>query len=222
MRRLAQSLALAGTTALLVTAGASIASAQNVYQVTVTNITQNQTFTPILVASHQAGVRLFTVGTAASVELEQLAEDGTVIPLTGALNVPEVLDVNDSGGLLPAGQSVTIEVATQGNFDHISMAAMLIPTNDAFVGLTDLEGPTGNKVLVRRAPAYDACTEANDELCVNIPGPPCFGSGFNAEGGEGLVHIHNGIHGIGVLAEEVFDWGNPVAEISIRVVNADD
>lgn len=46
------------------------------YEVTVTNLTRGQQFTPILVASHKEGVKLFTLGRPASVELEFLAEDG--------------------------------------------------------------------------------------------------------------------------------------------------
>jgi hypothetical protein len=34
------------------------------------------------------------------------------------------------------------------------------------------------------------------------------------------VHIHSGIHGIGDLRPEHFDWRNPVARITIRRVSA--
>ena len=36
------------------------------YQVTITNLTRAQTFTPILVASHRKGVKIFELGSAAS------------------------------------------------------------------------------------------------------------------------------------------------------------
>jgi hypothetical protein len=65
-------------------------------------------------------------------------------------------------------------------------------------------------------PAYDAGTELNDELCENIPGPLCGGGAVSAESGEGFVHIANGIHGIGDLAPELYDWRNPVAKVTIR------
>jgi hypothetical protein len=97
---------------------------------------------------------------------------------------------------------------------------MLIPTNDAFVALNGIEAPVGNKTLTLFAPAYDAGTEANDELCASIPGPVCGGEGFNASraGAEGFVHIHAGIQGIGDLSPAMYDWQNPVARITIRRV----
>ncbi len=51
------------------------ASAQH-FQVTITNLTSAQTFTPIMAASHKEGVTLFTLGQPASTELEEMAEAG--------------------------------------------------------------------------------------------------------------------------------------------------
>jgi hypothetical protein len=194
------------------------------YEVTITNLTRGQTFTPILVASHKAGVTLFTLGQAASVPLEQLAEAGDTGPLSTLLSgMPEVLDVTDSGAPLPPGQSTTLMVATHGQFNHISVASMLVPTNDGFFAVNGVEGPRGSETLTVFSPAYDAGTEANDELCTNIPGPPsvCTGEGFNASraGAEGYVHIHAGIHGIGSLVAADRDWRNPVAKIAILRVH---
>ena len=50
------------------------------FQVTITNLTQGQIFTPILVASHKNGVKLFELGEMASDELAALAEAGDVAP----------------------------------------------------------------------------------------------------------------------------------------------
>ena len=65
--------------------------------------------------------------------------------------------------------------------------------------------------------AYDAGSEANNEICAFIPGPSC-GIFFvrDPEGAEGYVHIHAGIHGIGDLSPAQFDWRNPGAKITIR------
>jgi hypothetical protein len=191
------------------------------YEVTITNLTSGQIFTPILVASHKAGVNLFMGGQPASVELEQLAEGGDTSPLAQLLaGMPEVLDTTDSGAVLPPGQSVTLTVETQGQFDHVSVAAMLVPTNDGFFAVNGVEGPNGNKTFTLFSPAYDAGTEMNDETCTSIPGPPtvCTGEGFNVSrvGAEGFVHVHRGIHSIGDLNDAVYDWRNPVARISIR------
>src|SRR5215472_11801781 len=173
------------------------------FQVTVTNLTRGQQFTPILVASHKAGLTLFTLGSPASSQLETLAEEGNTGPLRTLLaSMPDVKDVTDSGGLLDPGASVTITVETGGGFDHVSVAAMLIPTNDGFFALNGVEGREGNETLTLFSPAYDAGTEVNDELCSSIPGPffvECGGPGGGADvgGGEGYVHIHRGIHGVG-------------------------
>jgi len=203
-------------------ASATLAAQGQRFEVTVTNLTRGQQFTPILVASHQKGVNLFTLGGPATQELEIVAEDGTVGPLRDLLLAsPAVKDVTDSGALLPPGASVTLGVQTRGNFDQISVVSMLIPTNDAFFAVNGIEGPEGNRTVTHFSPAYDAGTEPNDELCSEIPGPPCLGEGFNAsrEGAEGFVHIHAGIHGIGNLAPAMRDWRNPVAKITIRRVH---
>ncbi len=194
-----------------------------VFEVTVTNLTRGQQFTPIMVASHKAGVRLFELGSSASPELEILAEEGNTAPLKTVLDAnPQVLDVTDSGALLDPGTSVTIKVRTRGNFDHVSVASMLIPTNDAFFALNDVEVPLGKEPTMHTSVAYDAGSERNDETCASIPGPhftECGGSGGGGApvgGEEGYVHVNAGIHGIGDLNAAERDWRNPVARIVIR------
>jgi hypothetical protein len=207
--------------ALLGLASSATASAKaSYYDVTITNITANQVFTPLLVASHTAGMPLFTLGEPASAELEMLAEGGDPMPLKNELmSSHKVLDVQIAGDVLPPGGSVTVRVNTRGHFKYVSVAGMLVPTNDAFVALNGVRGPSYGSVSLT-VPAYDAGTEDNDESCAHIPGPPnvCGGEGFNAsrENAEGFVHVHRGIHGIGDLAADMYDWRNPVARITIR------
>ena len=209
--------------ALLLGAGGAAAAPE--FEVTVTNLTRGQQFTPILVASHKAGVRLFELGRPASPQLKTLAEEGNVAPMTALLlGNPDVREVVNSGALLNPGQSVTQRVRTRGNFDNVSVAAMLIPTNDAFFAVNDAEGPDEDDSITVFSPAYDAGTERNDETCASIPGPffvECGGPGGGGApgGGEGYVHIHAGIHGIGDLDPAIRDWRNPVARITIRRVN---
>ena len=214
---------LVGLAALSGVWAAQAYAAEPRFEVTVTNLTRGQVFTPILVASHREGVKLFTLGQPASVDLEVLAEAGDTGSLKAALAAyPHVREVTDSGAPLPPGHSVTLTVQTGGGFDHLSVAAMLVPTNDGFFAANDIEGPPGNKLVTHFSPAYDAGTEPNDELCAHIPGPPtvCQGEGFNPSrvGAEGYVHIHAGIHGIGDLAPAAYDWRNPVAKITVRRV----
>ncbi len=136
--------------------------------------------------------------------------------------MPEVRDAVTSGGLTNPGASTTLTVKTGAGFDHISVAAMLIPTNDGFFAINGVEGPEGSATLVLYSPAYDSGTERNDELCASIPGPfftECGGPGGGGSpsgGEEGYVHIHAGIHGIGNLNAAMRDWRNPVAQVTIR------
>ncbi len=219
-------LVLAISSVLLLSASTAMADGDGRrFEVTITNLTRGQRFTPILVASHKKGVRLFELGAVSSPQLEILAEEGNTAPLKALLAaMPDVRDVTDSGDLLNPGRSVTVTVQAGGGFDHVSVAAMLIPTNDGFFSLNGVEGPDGNKTVTLFSPVYDAGTEANDERCASIPGPffvECGGPGGGADvgGGEGYVHIHAGIHGVGDLHASERDWRNPVAQITIRRVN---
>lgn len=175
------------------------------YEVTITNLTRGSLFTPILVASHRSGVSLFALGEPASAELAMLAEGGNVEPLAQALRADSrVVDVANSGGLLEAGQSVTVQVAAQGA-DRVSLAAMIVPTNDGFIALNGVEAPRSGSET-HRVPGYDAGSEPNDERCASIPGPQCGGEGVSpSASGEGFVHVHAGIHGIGDLKAEEYD-----------------
>jgi hypothetical protein len=197
------------------------------FEVTVTNLTRGQTFTPVLVASHREGVTLFTLGAPASSPVAILAEEGNTAPLAALLlATPGVRDVADSGappgGFVGPGQSKTVLVDAGRGADHISVAAMLIPTNDGFFALNGVEAPRGREVRTYFSPAYDAGSERNDELCASIPGPnfsECGGPGGGGQpagGEEGHVHIHAGIHGIGDFDASMRDWRNPVALITIR------
>lgn len=193
------------------------------FEVTITNLTRGQQFTPILVASHKSNVQLFELGKLASTELATLAEEGNTAPLAAALSaLPGTGQVVTGSGLTNPGASVTLIVEGRRGFGFFSVAAMLIPTNDGFFAVNGAALPRGNDSLTLTAPAYDAGSERNDELCVSIPGPffaECGGSGGGAApagGEEGYVHIHAGIHGIGNLPAATRDWRNPVALITVR------
>lgn len=216
-------LSLKGLTAAcgLALASTTVYAGDATYEVSITNLTRAQTFTPILVASHRGGVSLFEAGSAASTELAALAEGGDVDPLTTLLTANDkVIDVDNSGDLLAPGASVTVTVSAEDGAKYISLASMMIPTNDAFISLNDVRAPRGHNTRHYTSPAYDAGSEPNDELCISMPGPVCGGEGGSpGAGGEGYVHIHTGMHGIGDLDPSVYDWRNPVAGISIRRVN---
>ena len=200
---------------LIMTSSAS-ADGNTTNQVTITNLTSAVSFTPILVTSHRKGVSLYEPGSAASDELAAIAEGGDIAPMTAVLQAdPRVADVQNSAGLLAPGSSVTVSVSSKHGARHISLASMMLPTNDGFIALNSVRAPRHGTASYY-SQGYDAGTEPNDELCISIPGPTCGGEGPSpGVDGEGYVHINRGIHGIGDLAPDVYDWRNPVARITI-------
>lgn len=192
-----------------------------VFEVSITNLTRGQTFTPILVATHSPRAQFFELGKPAGNGLAVLAEDGNTAVLASELaSTGEVLDAPTIPGLLAPGATATIRVRASARFDRLSIAAMLIPTNDSFMALNSLDLPWIGGTVTRTLIAYDAGSEPNDERCANIPGPRCGGEGSSpGRNGEGFVHVSNGMHGIGDLAASVYDWRNPVARVVIRRVD---
>jgi len=187
------------------------------YDVTITNVTRGQSFTPIAVVTHTDEIGLFAPGAPAIPEIAEVAESGNLAPLVAlAASLPDLVGpVAASDGLLGPGETTTVRVAREGGFDQISLVAMLIPTNDTFVAINTVAAPKGNEVLRLRAIAYDAGSEVNDENCANIPGPVCGGAGLSKDDGEGYVHVSGGIKGIDSLDPVDFDWRNPVASVTI-------
>lgn len=214
--------------ALVLAGSSSVALAQRFvdYEITITNITPGQTFTPQLVVTHPKNIRIFEPGLPASVSLEILAEGGDTEPLSFDL-ANEAHDVQTIGGLLPPGGTSSIVVAGQPKWGYVSVAAMMIPTNDTFMALNHVKLPKWGSMSFT-VPAYDAGTEHNDQSCANIPGPRCPGGvGYSPEQGEGYVHIGNGFHDLGqaeegapdILTPQLYDWRNSVAHITVRRMN---
>lgn len=187
------------------------------YEVTVTNITKGQSFTPVLSATHSSKIQFFELGNPASDELAELAEGGNVAPLKEALEASGLaVDSTMTDGLLSPGSSVTFTLNAYP-YSRLSVAAMLIPTNDTFMAINKARLPfRGTKTYY--AKAYDAGSEMNDELCANIPGPACGGEGGSASEGEGYIYISPGIHGEGDLAASAYDWRDVVAKVEVRRV----
>lgn len=213
--------------ALLCSATVAMAAPRGMYEVTITNLTPGQTFTPQLVVTHASSVRLFEPGEPASEALSILAEDGATGPLTAALLAQgqAVGQVQTIPGLLGPGKSASVQIEASRHHDLISAAGMLIPTNDTFFALNGMRLPLFGSTSLA-VPAYDAGSEANDQNCLNIPGPRCGGAGSSPgtnPGDEGFVHIGNGFHALPadpaggeILMPGIYDWRNPVARITIR------
>jgi hypothetical protein len=189
------------------------------YKITVTNMTPGQPFAPIMAATHRPGMSFFAAGEAPTDELAMLAEAGNGKPMAAKLlTMPGVRDAQVStGGLTFPGKSTTLMVKAKRDWDHVSIGAMLGATNDAFLAIADLPLPLLRRTVTYVADAYDAGSETNDELSSTVAG--LGGEGYSPnDAGEGFVHVHNGVHGIGNLNAATMDWRNPVAEIVIERV----
>ena len=208
------------------------------YEVTVTNLTQGQPLTPAVVVTHTRDFHpLFSAGEPASPELIAIAEDADVEPMVQLLsqdaNVNDVEVLQGSAPILTPpdgpggfairpGESASVVVKFSGKAKFVSLVGMLANTNDAFYALNGVDGP-GSGAVTYYEIAWDAGSEANNEDCQYVPGPAC-GNFFDraAEGAEGFVYVHSGIHGVGDLVPALHDWRNPVAKIVIRRLHYDD
>ncbi len=189
------------------------------YEITITNLTAGQILTPALAVSHDRHFRLFEAGEPASDTLATLAETGDPQPAaTQAMNDTHVFDVQtDTAPILP-GQSRSLILSADRFARKFSVAGMLAATNDGFYAVNAASLPWWGATTIY-AWAYDAGSEANNEQCDHIPGPPC-DNGRNEHQSDrvNFVRVHNGIHGIGDLSSPALDWRGPVAKITIRRV----
>ncbi len=188
-----------------------------VFRVRITNLTKGQPFSRIALATHRGGIRYFELGAPAPRPLVALAEHGNPAPLARFFAGQDgVRDVAVTERPLGPGESVVMHLRGGGPHTRLSVGGMLVDTNDAFFALNGSRVPLRRNQRVRVSPAYDAGSELNDEQCSSIPGPFCEGNG--GLDGEGFVHVHNGIHGIGDLEPARRDFRNPVARIQIERV----
>ncbi len=195
------------------------------YAVSITNLHKFQVVTPPAVIAHKGGYALFQIGHAASDGLAELAETGSPAGVADEASLDlNVAAVATGGGPILPGHTQVIEIAVPEGAGLLSVAAMLAGTNDAFAAVRALRLPRGRRTAQARGTVYDAGSEANNEDCDFIPGPPC-GNGNNeraTEGAEGFVHVHNGVHGGAGLNPADSDWRNPGIDISVRRVRGGD
>jgi hypothetical protein len=126
---------------------------------------------------------------------------------------------NPAGGVLAPGASVSADLSSSRRNSRLSLAAMLVPTNDGFVGLDALTIPQAPGSYTYYLNAYDAGTEANDEV-INGGGA----TGVIATEHNTRVHIHPGIlgdtdptGGMSDLDSRIHHWDNPIAKLVITV-----
>lgn len=232
---------ITAATALLLSALSPQVSAVKV-TVEVQNLTQGIYFTPLLVAAHDDSINLFTPGMAASANLQMMAEGGDISGLSAdVLAVSGQVVENPASGLLAPGASTTTTVIdTDGTTNnYLSIVSMLLPTNDAFGGLNAWSIPNEAGTYTINISAYDAGTEANNELVIGMAGGapgtlgiPAAPGGLAGTGGTGVtssetnqtVHIHRGSLGDGDISAGTSDldntvhrWLNPVLRATVTV-----
>lgn len=193
------------------------------YEVSITNITKGQIISPAVVATHRSSLDpIYTLGEPASDELAMVAEDAVLDPfialLEGDSDVADVEVLTGENGPILPGETATVRITSNGRARELSLAAMLVTTNDTFIALNGVSLPVW-RTASHVSPGYDAGSEANNEDCDYIPGPPCGNGGVrDTEGAEGYVYVGNGVHGIADLDPAEHDWRNPVARITIERV----
>jgi hypothetical protein len=213
---------------------------ERLYRVTITNATPGQPVAPSVIATHTDAFSLFELGPAPMegdagydyyFALATMAETGypfLVLDQVAASHgvweaVP--LPTDRSPPVLLPSESNSIDISASGNARYLSAVAMLGATNDGLYAVRGAPLPKGIGDTVRVfAHAYDAGSEANAESpdTVGALGAtddnPLTGEGINTNG-EGYIHVHGGIHGVGGpngLAPAVYDWRDPVVEVTVE------
>ena len=203
------------------------------FEVTLTNLTEGvpgeggQIFSPPILITHGYGFSIGASGEPASAALTALAETGDYMPL--AELAAESGDVESIIGFLPPpdgvvlpGESVTAIVTATSQAHYLSLATMLVQTNDGIVlanALPLVDGKGNPQTITMDLIAYDAGTEANNELATHVPGPP-FDGMERAPTADGVIAPHTGIGGTADVGVE-FGWTEPVARVTVSVVELD-
>ena len=165
--------------------------------------------TPFWFGLHDRGFDIFNPGEAAGAGLEALAEDGNFAPINAevmAFDGDAVVGAvfgNDIPPIAPGEvASTVIENFDGADNTYVSLAAMVLPSNDAFVATEDdvrlfandgtFLGP--RTFVFNGSDVYDAGTEVNTELdaaFINQMGPD---TGIDE---NGVVALHPGFLPVG-------------------------
>ncbi|TPH14446.1 spondin domain-containing protein [Litorilituus lipolyticus] len=225
-------------TSVTMMAASSTVSAQDL-EITVTNLTQGLYFTPIVAAAHNGDTKLFSTGMAASPELTAMAEGGDISGLVSVLSNADANTVeNPAGGLLAPSTSTNFMLMNDEGNQYLSFSAMILPSNDGFVGVNSWMIPEEAGTYTVYVNAYDAGTEANDEIRgsgavgeAGMPVPPPLeamigmnGTGVTMSETNMVVHVHRGnlgdddmMAGKSDINSSVQRWLNPVAKLTVVV-----
>ena len=225
-----------GAAALSLVSAGAVSAAE--LSITLTNLTGGMHFTPQLLVAHTADVDVFEVGSQASSGLATLAEGGDTSVLGADLDTTPANSTHATvEGLLAPATTTAVQTFNTEGHAYLSVVAMLLPTNDAFVGLDSWAIPSSPGTYHVTLNAYDAGSEANDEIIngagalgvVGIPAAPggnagTGGTGVTATEANSTVHIHRGqlgdsdpTGGVSDVDSSIHRWLNPVARLTVTV-----
>ncbi len=214
---------IAGTALLVLgvfAASQAVASDWHNYRVTITNATSHHVITPPLIIVHNRNFKLFNVTSAASEGLATQAETGNNSVLYNEVYGEKgVYNVVAASGPVVYGNTASYELRAPKKA-KITVTGMLATSNDAFAAISGKALP--RKSVTYMATTYDAGSEANNESCAYIPGPPCSPESGNAraiEGAEGFITIHAGIRGGSDLNPAHLDWRGATAIVTIERID---
>jgi len=169
--------------------------------------------TPLWIGLHDGSFDLFDSGSSASAGLELLAEDGDATTLFAEFSMPgrfqiplPISGIDNPAGfggapIIDPGETATktITPISPTSNSYFSFAAMVIPSNDAFLGNEDplahriynndgtFAGPVTIDILGRDL--WDAGTEVNDTMGA----PFSFVGGMSSDEVGGTVQAHPGL-----------------------------
>jgi hypothetical protein len=163
------------------------------YTIEVTNLTYAQPLSPIAVLLH-GDEKLWSAGEEASEALEKLAEGGDNADF---IALDSALAAMSSDEPVGPGSSTSISISTtDDSATFLTVATMLVNTNDAFTGLTgiDISAMEVDDNKSWNLNVYDAGTEADNEEAGTIPGPADGGEGYNeARDDVDFISLHSGV-----------------------------
>jgi len=197
-------------------------------KITVENISPPQgTFIASLwFGLHDGSFTIFKSGDPATPALERLAEDGNTGRLTSLFSSSEagvvqgtVFGTDDIFNSIFPGSTVSLKIVVDVSLPtsrYFSYAAMVIPSNDAFIAnedskaceIVDCNGKfVGANIIVLGSEVHDAGTEVNDEAPLHAAGA---GPVFLFDAGvaeKGVVHRHEGYKPGGTILSNPM-WAN--------------
>ena len=195
------------------------------YKIELTNLTPetgpgaSQPFSPPVIATHTPLFHLFKLYSYASDEIKYIAEDAVNGPMISKLSNSQFVYsyVEGSEGPVFPQSTQKFYIKTKLPFKKLSLVAMLVNTNDAFVAIDGARLPLrGSREYYLKV--YDAGTEKNTESTAHIPGPCCGNPMVRVPTNE-RIKLHKGIMGTGDLDPSIYGWGDMVAKLKITRVN---